>query len=71
MVNIFPNPSADKFTVECAGMSQIDIYNVEGKLVRSFQVEDDSCQIDKLDSGIYMLRIRKGDETFVRRVVKQ
>jgi hypothetical protein len=71
MVNIFPNPTADKFTVECAGMSQIDIYNVEGKLVRSFQVENDSCQIDNLDSGIYMLRIRKGDETFVRRVVKQ
>ncbi len=71
MVNIFPNPTTDKFTIECAGMSQIDIYNVEGKLVRSIQVEDDSCQIDNLDCGIYMLRIRKGDETLVRRVVKQ
>jgi len=70
MVNIFPNPTTDKVNVECVGMSQIDVYNVEGKLVRSIQVEDDSCQIDNLDSGIYMLRIRKGDETFVRRVVK-
>jgi hypothetical protein len=33
-------------------------------------VEDDSCQIDNLENGIYMLRIRKGDETLVRRVVK-
>lgn len=71
MVNIFPNPTTDKVTVECVGMSQIEVYNVEGKLVRSIQVEDDSCQIDNLDSGIYMLRIRKGDETLVRRVVKQ
>lgn len=70
MVNIFPNPTTDKVTLECAGMSQIDVYNVEGKLVRSIHVEDDSCQIDNLENGIYMLRIRKGDETLVRRVVK-
>ena len=70
MVNIFPNPTTDKVTLECAGMSQIDVYNVEGKLVRSIHMEDDSCQIDNLENGIYMLRIRKGDETLVRRVVK-
>jgi len=70
MVNIFPNPTTDKMTLECAGMSQIDVYNVEGKLVRSIHMEDDSCQIDNLENGIYMLRIRKGDETLVRRVVK-
>ena len=70
-VSIFPNPTTDKFTIECVGMSQINVYNVEGKLVRSIQVEDDSCQIDNLENGIYMLRIRKGDDTLVRRVVKQ
>ena len=69
-VSIFPNPTTDKVTVECAGMSQIDIYNVEGKLVRSIAVESDRYQIDNLENGIYMLRIRKGDETLVSRVVK-
>ncbi|MBQ8958318.1 MAG: S8 family serine peptidase [Bacteroidales bacterium] len=69
-VSIFPNPTTDKVTVECAGMSQIDIYNVEGKLIDSFQVENDSYQIDGLENGIYMLRIRKGDAVFVSRLVK-
>ncbi|MBR1513718.1 MAG: S8 family serine peptidase [Bacteroidales bacterium] len=69
-VSIFPNPTTDKVTVECVGMSQIDIYNVEGKLIGSFQVDNDSCQIDGLESGIYMLRIHKGDALFVHRVVK-
>ena len=69
-VNIFPNPTTDKVTVECNGMTQIDLYNMEGKLVRSLQVENDACQIDGLEKGIYMLRIRKGDETFVHRIVK-
>lgn len=70
-VAIFPNPTTDKVNIKCVGMTQIDIYSVEGKLVRSLQVEDDTAQIDGLESGIYMLRIRMGDEVIVRRVVKQ
>ena len=70
-VAIFPNPTTDKVNIKCVGMTQIDIYSVEGKLVRSLQVEDDSVQIDGLENGIYMLRILKGDEVIVCRVVKQ
>jgi hypothetical protein len=70
-LSIFPNPTTDKVNIKCVGMTQIDIYSVEGKLVRSLQVEDDSVQIDGLENGIYMLRILKGDEVIVCRVVKQ
>ena len=70
MVNIFPNPTTDKFTIECAGMTWVEVYSVEGKLVNRVKVENDACQIDGLDCGIYTLRIRKGDMTIIRRVVK-
>jgi hypothetical protein len=69
-VNIFPNPTSDKVTIECIGMTLIEVYSVEGKLVQRIQVEDDTYQLVGLESGVYMLRIHKGDETFVRRVVK-
>ena len=69
-VSIFPNPTSDKVTIQCADMTQIEVYSIEGKLVRCLKVEDGACQIDGLESGVYMLRILRGDEVFVRRVVK-
>ena len=70
LVSIFPNPTTDKVTIECAGMTQIEVYSVEGKLVQSVRVENDTYQINGLENGIYMLRIMKGEEMLVRKVVK-
>ena len=69
-VSIFPNPTSDQVTIECIGMTLIEVYSLEGKLVQRIQVEGDTYQLIGLESGVYTLRIRKGDETFVRRVVK-
>ena len=69
-VSIYPNPTYDKVTVECEGMTSVEIYSVEGKLVNSIKVDNDACQIDGLGNGTYILRIRKGKETIVRSVVK-
>lgn len=69
-ISIFPNPTSDKVTIQCAGMTLIEVYSAEGKLVQRIQAEDDTYQLVGLESGVYMLRIHKGDETFVRRVVK-
>ena len=70
-VSIYPNPTSDKVTIECAGMTLIEVYSAEGKLVERIKVEGDSYQLDGLESGVYMVRILKGEETLVRRVVKQ
>ena len=69
-VSIFPNPTSDQVTIECIGMTLIEVYSLEGKLVQRIQPEGDTYQLVGLESGVYTLRIRKGDETFVRRVVK-
>ena len=69
-VAIFPNPTTDKVTIECEGMSLIEVYNIEGKLVQRIQVEGDAYQLDGLDNGIYTLRIHKGETVLVRKVVK-
>jgi hypothetical protein len=69
-VNIFPNPTSDKVTIECVGMTLIEVYTTEGKLVQRIKVEGDAYQLEGLESGVYTLRIMVGDETIVRRVIK-
>ena len=69
-VNIFPNPTSDKVTIQCTGMTLIEVYSVEGKLVQRIQVDGDAYQLDGLENGIYTLRIYRDEETFVCRIVK-
>lgn len=70
-VSIFPNPTSDKVTIECPGMEQVLVYTLEGQLVQSHSANQGSCVINGLNSGVYLLRITKGGETIIRRIVKQ
>ena len=69
-LSVFPNPTHDVVTIQCVGMSQIDVYSVDGKLIQSVEVTDDSYQLKGLEQSIYTIRIMKGNDTFVRKVVK-
>lgn len=69
-VSIFPNPTSDKVTIQCAGMTLVEVYSAEGKLVRRIEVDEDACQLEGLESGIYTVRILKGDDNFVRSIIK-
>lgn len=69
-VAIFPNPTTDKVTIQCEGMTLVEVWSAEGKLVQRIKVDGDAYQLDGLENGIYMLRIQKGENTLIRRVVK-
>lgn len=69
-VSIYPNPTTDKVTIECTGMTLIEVYSAEGKLMQRIKPESETWQIDGLESGIYTLRIRVGEEVIVRKVIK-
>ena len=69
-LNIFPNPITDKLNIECEGMTGLEVYSVDGKRIFNIEFEGNSYQLDGLNAGIYMLRVFKGNESVVRKVVK-
>ena len=69
-VSVFPNPTSGKVTVQCAGMTQVEVFSIEGRLVQSIKVEGDAYQIEGLENGIYILRIHKDGKMLIRKVVK-
>ena len=69
-VSIYPNPTFDKVTIECDGMTQIEVYSADGKLVQRIKVEGDTYQLDGLEVGVYTLRVKSGGSIFVRSIIK-
>ena len=69
-LSVFPNPTSDKVTIQCAGMTLIEVWSAEGKLVQRIQVEGDAYQLDGLENGLYTLRIMSGGDIFVRSIIK-
>lgn len=56
-VSVFPNPASGAVTIQCLGMRLIEVYSMEGKLLRRIEVDNDTYQIEGLGSGIYLFCI--------------
>ena len=69
-VLVFPNPSMDGFNVQCEGLINIEVFSMDGKLLKSIEPMGSRCFIDGLSSGMYLVRIVSGQGSAVRKIVK-
>ena len=69
-VSIYPNPFHKIVTIEGEDLRQVQVYSVDGRLVKTISVNGSSCQIEDLDSGVYLVRVETGKGTAVRKIVK-
>lgn len=67
---VFPNPSHDRFTVQCEGMIRIAVLSMDGKLIQNAVVESNEHSIDGLGNGVYVLMVTKEDRTLIQKIVK-
>jgi len=68
-INIFPNPAKNIFHVKGNNISEIEILNLAGALVLK---NNSTTRIDMTNfkSGIYLVRIKAGDRTVVKKLLK-
>lgn len=69
-IAIYPNPTNGIVKIASDDVTRIDVYNVNGQLVKSFS-KDSIVDISSLPSGAYTLRVMTVQSTFVCRVIKQ
>lgn len=70
MITVYPNPTSGKIKVESDNVNRIDVYNVNGQLVKTI-VRDSSIDISNLPSGVYTLKVETNHSTYVSRVIKK
>ena len=67
---IFPNPSYDDFTIQCKGMRQIEVFTMDGRLLKSIQTESPVHQLNGLMNGTFLVKITTNDGVIVKKIVK-
>ncbi|WP_255156584.1 zinc-dependent metalloprotease [Ferruginibacter sp. HRS2-29] len=75
-ISISPNPASDKvkiFVAGASGLSDINLFNAEGKLVRTWKKQQLSSaitlNISGLAKGVYIFNIATGNDTRVEKLV--
>ena len=73
-LRVYPNPSTDFVFVSGldAGSYQVDIYQTDGRLVKSFSVEgpDSKLYVGDLDKGQYLLIISSGAQRYHAKIIR-
>ena len=69
--NIYPNPANDFIFIENISIgSKVDLFNVVGKNIKSFEIESHNQRLDinGLNSGVYFVKVGdKAAAKFVKR----
>ena len=70
---VYPNPTTGLFIIEGQDITEVEVYNAQGQLIRTQMISDDRTEIDLSNaaSGLYLVRIMSGASVTERTVVKR
>lgn len=71
-ISLYPNPSSELITVEnTKNNTPYNIYDLNGKLVKSGVISNSTINVKSLSKGMYNLELKVGEQTVSKKVVKQ
>ncbi len=73
IISVYPNPATNFINVYSEKMVSINIYSIDGSLVKSVNAASNSTSIEISDlaTGVYVVKCNDGENTEVTRFVKQ
>jgi len=71
-VSIYPNPATNNLTIETTEKSEIEISNIAGQILKTFNTTEKQTTIDvsNLPSGVYIIKAKTEKGVAVRKFVK-
>ena len=69
---VYPNPFTGLVKMNCASpISSVEVLNVEGSLVFMGKEPSQELNLEHLPSGLYIFRIKSGQQVFLQKIVKE
>ncbi|MFT4602128.1 MAG: hypothetical protein ACI857_002314 [Arenicella sp.] len=69
---LFPNPVTDNLSINYSGIAKVEILDYLGRTVYlSKGIKPSVIQLSGFDSGVYFVRLTKGDEVGIKKFFKQ
>ncbi len=71
LISVYPNPNNGIFTVETPVNTNVDVFNVNGKLVYSSSLNSakNTVELNNLTSGIYTARFTSNGQSAIKKIV--
>lgn len=72
-ISIYPNPVTDILYINNMNDGIIEIFNLNGSLIRQFDQKAETVSVDmkSMPQGIYMIKIKSGNSTEVKKIIKR
>jgi hypothetical protein len=70
---IYPNPTANKLTIECPKQATIEILNMQGQLIRVVTARsyNETIDVSTLSNGVYIVEVKTEKRMEVRKFIKE
>ncbi len=69
-ITVYPNPTNGKVIIDADDVIRMDVYNINGKLVKT-AFKESVIDISTLPSGVYMLKVETAQSKYVCRVIRR
>jgi hypothetical protein len=71
-IKIYPNPVADKLTIESPQRATIEIFNMEGQVIKIIASNNKAIiNVSTLPNGLYFVKVKTEKGIFIKKFVKE
>lgn len=72
-IKLYPNPASDFIEITGVRLENVDIklYDINGRQINNITLENNRLNVSKLASGVYILKLKNGVQTFKQKIIKK